>query len=157
MYVCVHPRMKKLYLCLNLCTNELMYVRVNVYVQQVTRKEAVRLLLSYRAGNVRDRALWASILDECVVTTMPITPYRSFHKAEVQPVKPAFRPHIGQQQQQQQQQMQHQQMQMQGQGQGGSCRVLRGIDAVMVDSASLTLMAEGVGFGCPQWKSAIKK
>ena len=46
-------------------------------------KNAVRLFLSYRSANVRDRDKWAAILDEGFVFTLPITPYRSFHKGDI--------------------------------------------------------------------------
>ena len=36
----------------------------------------MRLMLSYRAANVRDREKWVAILDEGFVFTLPITPYR---------------------------------------------------------------------------------
>ena len=54
-----------------------------IYDTHVIRKNAVRLLLSYRAANVRDRDKWAAILDEGFVFTLPITPYRSFQKGEI--------------------------------------------------------------------------
>jgi hypothetical protein len=44
--------------------------------QHIIRKNAVRLMLSYRAANVRDREKWVAILDEGFVFTLPITPYR---------------------------------------------------------------------------------
>lgn len=51
--------------------------------KNVIRKNAVRLFLSYRAANMRDREKWSAILDESFVFTLPITPYRSFHKADI--------------------------------------------------------------------------
>jgi len=54
-----------------------------IYDTHVIRKNAVRLLLSYRAANVRDREKWSAILDEGFVLTLPITPYRSFQKGEI--------------------------------------------------------------------------
>ena len=40
-------------------------------------------MLSYRAANMRDREKWMAILDESFVFTLPITPYRSFHKSDI--------------------------------------------------------------------------
>lgn len=48
----------------------------NITMQHIIRKNAVRLMLSYRAANVRDREKWVAILDEGFVFTLPITPYR---------------------------------------------------------------------------------
>ena len=47
------------------------------------RKNAVRLLLSYRAANVQDRDKWAAILDENFIFNQPITPYRPFNKFDI--------------------------------------------------------------------------
>ena len=54
-----------------------------IYDTHVIRKNAVRLLLTYRAATVRDRETWSAILDEGFVFTLPITPYRSFQKGEI--------------------------------------------------------------------------
>lgn len=54
-----------------------------IYDTHIIRKNAVRLMLSYRAANVRDRDKWAAILDEGFVFTLPITPYRSFQKGDI--------------------------------------------------------------------------
>jgi hypothetical protein len=50
---------------------------------QSIRKNAVRTFLEYRSFNVLDRVKWTKIMDENVVTTMPITPFRWFHKADI--------------------------------------------------------------------------
>jgi len=50
---------------------------------QMIRKNVVRLLLSYRSTNMRDREKWAVILDESFQLTLPITPYRSFPKHNI--------------------------------------------------------------------------
>ena len=55
--------------------------------------------------------------------TLPITPYRSFHRADIV----------------------------------NSNRVVRGVDAVMADAASLSLLAECIGLGSAKWKNAIKR
>ena len=36
-------------------------------------------------------------------------------------------------------------------------RVVRGLDEVLVDNASLALLAECIGQGSPQWRQAIKQ
>ena len=36
-------------------------------------------------------------------------------------------------------------------------RVVSGVEAVMVDGASLALLAECIGQGSPQWRQAIKR
>jgi hypothetical protein len=59
------------------------FSKLFLYLQHVIRKNAVRLFLSYRSANVRDRDKWAAILDEGFVFTLPITPYRSFHKGDI--------------------------------------------------------------------------
>ena len=41
------------------------------------------LFLTYQGSNLRDYDKWTEILDEKVVIKMPITPYRSFHKADI--------------------------------------------------------------------------
>ena len=38
----------------------------------------------------------------------------------------------------------------------GTSRVVAGIDAVIADTASLALMAQGICYGAPQWQAAIK-
>jgi len=54
-----------------------------IYSSQEVRKNAVKMLLQYRAMNVRDIGKWASIVDEGVVVTLPITPFRWFHKTDI--------------------------------------------------------------------------
>jgi hypothetical protein len=49
----------------------------------VIRKNAVRMMLTYRAANLRDREKWLAILDEGFIFTLPLTPYRSFHKGDI--------------------------------------------------------------------------
>jgi hypothetical protein len=39
--------------------------------------------MSYRSQNVRERDKWAGVLAEGVEFTLPITPYRSFHKGDI--------------------------------------------------------------------------
>lgn len=54
-----------------------------IYDTHVIRKNAVRLMLTYRAANIQDREKWAAILDESFIFTLPITPYRNFHKSDI--------------------------------------------------------------------------
>ena len=69
-------------------------------------------LLTYRGSNLRDYDKWTEILDEKVVIKMPITPYRSFHKADIV----------------------------------NNSRLVRGIEGAITESASLYVMAQGIGF-----------
>ena len=41
------------------------------------------LFLKYRCENTRSRLQWAAILDEDFKLTLPITPFRYFHKSEI--------------------------------------------------------------------------
>jgi hypothetical protein len=92
-------------------------------LQQTTRKNVIRLLLSNRASNVMDRDRWSSIIDEQHTLTLPITPYRSFNRGEIR----------------------------------GGHRVVKGIDALLADTASLALLVESVGQGTEQWRDAVKR
>jgi len=56
---------------------------LRIHEMQTIRKNVVRLLLSYRSTNMRDREKWAVILDESFEFTLPITPYRSFPKHNI--------------------------------------------------------------------------
>ena len=57
-------------------THSTQLIQLFSVLQHIIRKNAVRLMLSYRAANVRDRDKWVAILDEGFVFTLPITPYR---------------------------------------------------------------------------------
>lgn len=54
-----------------------------IYDTQVIRKNALRLFLLYRAACVLDTQRWLKIVDENVSLVLPITPYRSFCRAEI--------------------------------------------------------------------------
>lgn len=97
------------------------YVRMYV-LQHLIRKNMAYMVLSYRAANVQDREKWSAILDDNVVLTLPITPYRYFHHNEIKDHK----------------------------------RVLKGIDSVMMDTASLALMVECIDQGSDSWVGRIK-
>lgn len=88
-----------------------------------TRRNVVRLFLSYRESNIQDKSTWEAIVEDNFVFTLPITPYRSFLKRDVI---------------------------------SGS-RVLVGINALIADTASLSLMVESVGQGSCQWKESMKR
>eukprot|EP01035_Chromulina_nebulosa_P017708 gene17708-23300_t len=49
----------------------------------ILRKNAVRLFLLYRSKCITDREKWSNILDENITLTLPITPYRSFNRSEI--------------------------------------------------------------------------
>ena len=93
-----------------------------IFDTQAARKQVMCLFLTYRGSNLRDYDKWTEILDEKVVIKMPITPYRSFHKADIV----------------------------------NNSRLVRGIEGAITESASLYVMAQGIGFGNPKWVSAIK-
>ena len=92
-------------------------------IQISRRKEQTKQFLCLRAANSPIRADWASLLDENIVLTLPITPYRSFPRSDIV----------------------------------NSNRVVRGVDGVMADTASLALMAECIGQGSSLWRHAIKR
>jgi len=56
---------------------------VRIHETQIARKNAIKLLLDYRASDVRNRSKWTAIVHEGVVTTVPITPFRWFHKSDI--------------------------------------------------------------------------
>jgi len=95
---------------------------IRIFETQQMRKNTVRLYLSYRAVNMRERDKWANILDDSFQLILPITPYRSFPKGTII----------------------------------NSSRVVIGIDAAMADTASLALMAQGIGMSSPLWQESIK-
>ena len=54
-----------------------------VYDTHNLRKNAVFLFLNYRATNIMNRQKWLSLVDENIVVTVPITPYRWFSKTDI--------------------------------------------------------------------------
>lgn len=56
---------------------------VKILETQIIRKNVVRTMLNYRALNVKEHEKWGTILDEKIVLTLPITPYRSFFKGNI--------------------------------------------------------------------------
>lgn len=55
-----------------------------IYDTQVIRKNAVRLFLLYRSACVIDPQKWSRIVEENFSFVLPITPYRSFCRAEIE-------------------------------------------------------------------------
>ena len=116
----------------------------------------MRLFLEYRSACVTDRALWATILDENAMLVLPVTPYRSFNRAEyVDYICSVFvnttvillwllfiliyiymhsicRIH-------------------------NCARMIVGIDAIVADTSSVALLAESIGLNSEAWKYAIKR
>ena len=54
-----------------------------VHEKNSLHKHILRTMLAFQAQNCQDRIKWTSILDESIILSMPITPYRSFHKNDV--------------------------------------------------------------------------
>jgi hypothetical protein len=84
---------------------------------QSVRRAVVRSFLHFHASNESDERKWSTILEENVWLRQPVTPYRSFRRAEVEQ----------------------------------ECRVSRGIESIISDSASLSVMVEGVGSRSSRW------
>lgn len=74
---------ESLHLQKNIEVREKMILGERIYDTQVVRRNAVRLMLTYHAINVQERQKWAAILDESFFFSLPITPYRHFHQAEI--------------------------------------------------------------------------
>ena len=74
---------ESLHLQKNLEVREKLILGERIYDTQVVRKNAVRLMLTYQAVNVQERQKWAAILEESFFFSLPITPYRHFHKTEI--------------------------------------------------------------------------
>lgn len=55
-----------------------------IYRMDHARKEVVRQFLECRGSNCRDRETWAALVEEDFELTLPITPYRSFPRSEIQ-------------------------------------------------------------------------
>lgn len=62
---------------------EMTLISHNIFDKQAIRKNVVRLMLEYQSAGVVDRDKWATILDESVVFSCPITPYRSFNRGDI--------------------------------------------------------------------------
>ena len=54
-----------------------------IHASQVMRKNIVRTFLAYQSLDVCERSKWAGIVDEGIIVSLPITPFRWFHKADI--------------------------------------------------------------------------
>ena len=84
---------------------------------QSVRRDVVRSFLQYHANFEGDARKWSTIIEDDFWLRQPVTPYRSFRRAEVEQ----------------------------------EFRISRGIDAVISDAASLSVMVEGVGSRSSRW------
>lgn len=85
------------------------------------RKNAALMYLTLRSTNVRERTKWEMIFEENVTCTLPITPYRYFHRAEIK----------------------------------NGTRCLIGIDSLITDTISLSVMLETLNSGSVNWKQSM--
>jgi hypothetical protein len=79
------------------------------------------MYLTLRSTNVRERTKWEMIFEENVTCTLPITPYRYFHRAEIK--------------------------------NGNRCLI--GIDSLITDTISLSVMLETLNSGSVNWKQSM--
>lgn len=97
----------------------------------------MKLFLNYRANNIQNRKYWELICDESFAMTLPITPYRYYNRAEVNAWYVPPSPSIG--------------------NRRNSQRVVEGIDALLIDTASVALMVESIGLGNSSWIEYLKR
>ena len=107
--------------------NERILLAESILETNEIRRNLVQLFLSYRAQNQTSKDVWSEILDENVLFSLPVTPYRSYHLPEV----------------------------------SNNVRVLKGIDSIINDTASLALMLECMGQSSLRyseyWANATKR
>lgn len=84
---------------------------------QSVRRAVVRTFLRFHSGYESDSRKWATIVEDDFWFKQPVTPYRSFRRAEIEQ----------------------------------ECRVSRGVDAMVADAASLSVMVEGIGSRSIRW------
>lgn len=84
---------------------------------QGVRRAVVRSFLHFHASYESDPRKWSTIVEDNFWLRQPVTPYRSFRRAEVE----------------------------------HECRISRGIDAMIADSASVSVMVECVGSRSCRW------
>jgi hypothetical protein len=84
---------------------------------QGVRRAVVRSFLHFHASYESDPRKWSTIVEDNFWLRQPVTPYRSFRRAEVE----------------------------------HECRISRGIDAMIADSASVSVMIECVGSRSCRW------
>jgi hypothetical protein len=99
-----------------------------VQVQQLadvqrTRRSVLQQFLKYHGGYESNPRKWATIVEDNFVLKQPVTPYRSFRRSEIENSRDR------------------------------ECRKSVGIDAVIADSASISVMVESVGSRSSRWKN----
>lgn len=84
---------------------------------QSVRRAVVRTFLRFHSGYESDGRKWATIVEDDFWFKQPVTPYRSFRRAEIEQ----------------------------------ECRMSRGVDAMVADAASVSVMVEGIGSRSIRW------
>jgi len=90
----------------------------NMMNTQKVRRAVVQTVLDYHAGNERDPTKWNAILENTFWMKQPVTPFRSFKRAEID----------------------------------RDFRIVRGIDAMICDAASIAVMVERIGRNNARWR-----
>ena len=126
---------------------------------QKVRRAVIRSFLRFHAGYESDRRKWMTILEDGFFLKQPVTPYRSFRRAEIEQVRISFvlrrcisfsayfteidstlfsiislfrlSPHHTLHTQE--------------------CRKSRGVEAMIADAASIAVMVEGIGSRSERW------
>eukprot|EP00546_Thalassionema_frauenfeldii_P001757 CAMPEP_0178934814 /NCGR_PEP_ID=MMETSP0786-20121207/24119_1 /TAXON_ID=186022 /ORGANISM="Thalassionema frauenfeldii, Strain CCMP 1798" /LENGTH=937 /DNA_ID=CAMNT_0020612733 /DNA_START=167 /DNA_END=2980 /DNA_ORIENTATION=- len=84
---------------------------------QGVRRAVVRSFLRFHSSYESDPRKWMTILEDDFWLKQPVTPYRSFRRAEVEQ----------------------------------ECRISRGIEAMIADAASVSVMVESIGYRSSRW------
>mmetsp|Transcript_20766 Transcript_20766/g.29314 ORF Transcript_20766/g.29314 Transcript_20766/m.29314 type:complete len:959 (-) Transcript_20766:532-3408(-) len=84
---------------------------------QSVRRAVVRTFLRFHSSYESDPRKWMTLFEDDFWLKQPVTPYRSFRRAEIEQ----------------------------------ECRISRGVDAMISDSASLSVMVEGIGSRSARW------
>eukprot|EP00521_Asterionellopsis_glacialis_P008587 CAMPEP_0195286328 /NCGR_PEP_ID=MMETSP0707-20130614/3833_1 /TAXON_ID=33640 /ORGANISM="Asterionellopsis glacialis, Strain CCMP134" /LENGTH=952 /DNA_ID=CAMNT_0040345957 /DNA_START=100 /DNA_END=2958 /DNA_ORIENTATION=- len=84
---------------------------------QSVRRAVVRTFLRFHSSYESDPRKWTTLFEDDFWLKQPVTPYRSFRRAEIEQ----------------------------------ECRISRGVDAMISDSASLSVMVEGIGSRSARW------
>lgn len=110
---------------------------------QNVRRAVVRSFLRFHASFETDQRKWSTILEEDAWLKQPVTPYRSFRRAEIEQVSHAHGlPYAMSPTCSDRNDNFHSSQE---------CRVSRGIDATMCDAASLSVMIENIGGRSSRW------
>lgn len=107
---------------------------------QNVRRAVVRSFLRFHANFEQDERKWSTILEEDAWLKQPVTPYRSFRRAEIEQVSS---PQCSQAKSLSRDSSMHVVIQ--------ECRVSRGIEATICDAASLSVMIENIGGRSHRW------